>query len=132
LTRIVVNAALMRLRHSRHRIQPVDTSDDASDLLAETVADWRPDPEQIYSRTELQQILIRALESLPDRYRLIFILRDMQGFSIDETAEMLGLRPTTIKTRLLRARLLLRKKLGRFFRAPAGSRMSTDALDLQM
>ncbi|HVP52743.1 MAG TPA: sigma-70 family RNA polymerase sigma factor [Terriglobales bacterium] len=118
VTRITVNTALMRLRVRRGH-ETVPLSDDNSDdhgALQQEVADWRPDPEQIYTWQELRAILERALDGLPQHYSTVFLLRDVEGFSTAETAEALGLSVTAVKARLLRARLQLRQKLDPYFR----------------
>jgi len=118
VTRITVNTALMRIRSRRgHETVPLreEAPDDPS-ATAEEVADWRPDPEQLYSRNELHAILARALAGLPQSYSTVFLLRDVEGFSTAETAEALGLSATAVKARLLRARLQLRQRLDRYFR----------------
>jgi RNA polymerase sigma-70 factor (ECF subfamily) len=81
------------------------------------VADWSPNPEQLYSRSELQEILRKALEGLPPALRIVFVLRDLEVLSIKETAAALDLHPSAVKARLLRARLQLREKLSRVFSA---------------
>ncbi len=120
VTRITVNTALMRIRSRRgHEAVPLheEAPDDPS-ALAEEVADWRPDPEQLYSRSELRAILARALAGLPQHYSTVFLLRDVEGFSTAETAEALGLSVTAVKARLLRARLQLRERLSSYFELP--------------
>jgi len=118
VTRITVNTALMRLRQRRgHETVPLreDNADDPS-VVPQEVADWRPDPEQIYTRRELRAILEQALAGLPQHYSTVFLLRDVEGFSAAETAEALGLSITAVKARLLRARLQLRQRLDPYFR----------------
>jgi RNA polymerase sigma-70 factor (ECF subfamily) len=116
LTRIAVNEALGKLRRSRRfATVSIDEETDESTPLADRVADWRPNPEQSYSRAELREILRQALASLPHSYRVVFLLRDVEGLSIIETAEMLGLCVANVKARLFRARLKLRKSLSRYF-----------------
>jgi RNA polymerase sigma-70 factor (ECF subfamily) len=117
LTRIAINTALMKVR-ATSQCRTVSLSQDASNdpnAIREQVPDWKPNPEQLYSRSELKHILIKALESLPDHYRTIFVLRDIEGFSILEAAEMLELSTTAVKARLTRARLQLRESLDRYF-----------------
>jgi RNA polymerase sigma-70 factor (ECF subfamily) len=116
LTRIAVNVALMKLRSSRRATTvSFDQEVDEGSTVADKVADWKPNPEQLYSRTELREILQRALASLPHSYRVVFLLRDVEGVSILDTAEMLGLSVPNVKARLYRARLLLREHLSRYF-----------------
>jgi len=117
VTRIAVNAALMRLRARRGEEARVLPDDPATSLgLAAEVADWRPNPEQIYGRSELREILTRALAALPRHYSTVFLLRDVEGLSTAETAEALGISITAVKARLLRARLRLRQRLDPYFR----------------
>jgi RNA polymerase sigma-70 factor (ECF subfamily) len=126
VTRITVNTALMRIRSRRgHETVPLheEAPDDPS-ALAEEVADWRPDPEQLYNRKELHAILARALSGLPQSYSTVFVLRDLEGFSTTETAEALGLSATAVKARLLRARLQLRQRLDHYFRREEPQRPS--------
>jgi RNA polymerase sigma-70 factor (ECF subfamily) len=80
------------------------------------VADWSPNPEQLYTRAELKEILRKALEELPPILRVVFVLRDVEDFSIKETGAALDLQPTAVKARLFRARLQLRAKLTKYFR----------------
>ena len=116
LTRIAVNAALMRLRNlHRATVVSIDQEADEGDTLADKVADWKPNPEQLYGRTELREILQRALAALPHTYRIVFLLRDVEGVSVADTAEMLGLSIPSVKARLFRARLKLREYLSRYF-----------------
>jgi RNA polymerase sigma-70 factor, ECF subfamily len=116
LTRIAVNEALIKLRGSRRAPTiSIDEETDESAPLGDKIADWRPNPEQLYSSTQLREILQQALASLPDSYRVVFLLRDVEGLSIAETAEMLGLCVPNVKARLFRARLKLRKFLSRYF-----------------
>ena len=116
LTRIAVNAALMKLRNLRRATTiSLDQEADDGSTLADKVADWKPNPEQLFSRTELREILQRALASLPHSYRVVFLLRDVEGLSVADTAEMLGLSIPNVKARLFRARLKLREQLSRYF-----------------
>ena len=118
LTRIAINTALMKIR-TRNRQKTVSLSEHEpsdADAAPERIVDWRPNPEECYSRSELREILITALDSLPDHYRTIFILRDIEGFSIAETAELLDVNAMAVKARLMRARLELRERLNTHFR----------------
>jgi len=130
LTRIAVNAALMKLRNLRRATTvSIDQEADEGGTLADKVADWRPSPEQLYSRTELREILQRALASLPHAYRIVFLLRDVEGVSVVDTAEMLGLSIPNVKARLFRARLKLREQLSRHF--ARGSNVTGASLPLK-
>jgi RNA polymerase sigma-70 factor, ECF subfamily len=118
LVRIAVNEALMKLRKRRSDKtvpldEPIDTGED--EMIRE-IAVWGENPEDTYSRDELVQILEQAVQSLKPAYRTVFVLRDIEGLSIEETAEALGLSISAVKSRLLRARLQLREKLTRQFK----------------
>lgn len=75
------------------------------------LTDGRPNPEQIFSRIQISETLQRALDSLPYPYRVVFEMRDVEGMSILDTAEVLELSIPSVKARLRRARLKLRKDL---------------------
>jgi len=116
LTRITVNVALTRLRGlDRSLTVPISENAREDEFVSEQITDWRPNPEQLYSRSELRGILTRALQSLPRGNSTVFWLRDVEGLSITETAEALGLTESAVKTRLSRARLQLRERLSRYF-----------------
>ena len=117
LVRITVNEALMRLRKRRPNQvsldEPVETEDA---ILPREIEDWGPSPEQRYAQTELQQILNEAIEMLDPAFRVVFVLRDVEELSTEETAALLGLSAAAVKSRLLRARLKMRQRLNRHFR----------------
>jgi RNA polymerase sigma-70 factor (ECF subfamily) len=118
LIRIALNESLMTLRRRRYTQElPLEYEDPNGEHLPLDVADWSPNPEQLYSRSELQEILRKALEGLPPALRIVFVLRDLEVLSIKETAAALDLHPSAVKARLLRARLQLREKLSRVFSA---------------
>ena len=79
-------------------------------------AEWRPNPEQIYSQSELGDILRKTIAGLPPGFRTVFTLRDIENLSTEETAAALKLSVPAVKSRLLRARLQLRERLSRYFR----------------
>jgi RNA polymerase sigma-70 factor (ECF subfamily) len=118
LVRIAVNQALMKLRKRRHREvsldEPLETEDS---LMPREIEDWGPTPEERFEQTELNKILTEAIAELDFRLRAVFQLRDVEGLSTEETAEVLGLTIPATKTRLLRARLKLRDKLQKHFRS---------------
>jgi RNA polymerase sigma-70 factor, ECF subfamily len=84
-------------------------------MLPREVADWAPNPEELYRASELRNILIKTLEELRPILRTVFVLRDIEGLSIDQTAEVLSLTPAAVKARLWRARHDLRALLTRYF-----------------
>jgi RNA polymerase sigma-70 factor (ECF subfamily) len=116
LVRIAVNEALMKLRGARRAsMLSLDAEVEDQTPMKDTLADWRPDPEQSFKRSELKGILEDALATLPEAWKIVFLLRDVEGLSISDTAEALGLTVTNVKTRLFRARLKLREELSPYF-----------------
>ena len=85
----------------------------------EYIADWKQSPEQLVERNETQRLLDDALAQLDEKHRIVFLLRDVEGLSVTETAEALDLSEANIKVRLLRARLQLREQLTRTLGDPA-------------
>ena len=79
------------------------------------MADWARNPEQNYNQAELAEILRKTIQGLPEGFRIVFVLRDVEGLSTEETAETLGLSVPAVKSRLLRGRLQLRERLSRYF-----------------
>src|SRR5579884_1530712 len=118
LVRIAVNESLMKLRKRKSdRTVPLDEPvDTGEDTVVREVAVWEENPEERYSRDELGQILDEAVQSLKPAFRTVFVLRDIEELSTEETAEALGISVPAVKSRLLRARLQLREKLTRFFK----------------
>lgn len=118
LVTIARNAALQRLR-SRRNIESLDQSDTAEDrdFRPRQVAAWQENPEQSHSKTEMRELVEKGLLQLPPKYRVIVMLRDIEQLSTDEVARQLGLSVPAVKTRLLRARLMLREWLSPHFAA---------------
>jgi len=118
IVRIAVNQALMKLRKRKtdKTVSIDETIDTGEDTVAREIAAWDEDPEQRYSREEMNKILSTAVDSLAPPYRAVFVLRDVEDLSTEETAEALNLSIPAVKSRLLRARLQLRDKLTRFFK----------------
>jgi RNA polymerase sigma-70 factor (ECF subfamily) len=115
LTRIALNEALGRLRRRRPFVDlaAVDAINDQGEARVIFLPSARQDgdPEAAAARAEVRRLLERAVDQLPDPFRTVFVLRDIEELSIEETASHLGLRPETVKTRLHRARRLLRQSL---------------------
>jgi RNA polymerase sigma-70 factor, ECF subfamily len=118
IVRIAVNQALMKLRKrkSDRSVSLDDTIDTGEDKVAREIAAWDENPEQRYTREEMNQILTSAIEELAPIYRAVFVLRDVDGLSTEEASEALDLSVPAVKSRLLRARLQLRDKLTRYFK----------------
>ncbi len=122
LVRIAVNESLMKLRRRRSD-RTVSLDEDIKteeDTMPREVADWAPNPEQLYKQGELKDILRKTIQGLPASFRTVFVLRDVEGLSTEETAEALDLSIPAVKSRLLRARLQLRERLNKYFRKPKG------------
>jgi len=114
LTRIVINEALGRLRAARRRRSHLESEgvmvlDRYRDTLSNGSVAAAPDA--ALAREQLRLLLERAIGDLPDIFRTVFVLRQVEGLSIEETAEALGIAPATVKTRLLRARRKLQEAL---------------------
>ena len=118
LVRIAVNEALMKLR-KRKASKTVSIDEDVETeegFVPREVTDWSPNPEQLYKQAELGDILEKTIQGLPAGFRTVFVLRDVEGLSTEETAEALGMSIPAVKSRLLRARLQLRERLSRHFK----------------
>jgi RNA polymerase sigma-70 factor (ECF subfamily) len=118
LARIAMNEALGRLRRQR---PSVDLSTLAPGALEAQIIQFplsaaSEDPEKSMAQREIQQVVEHAIDELPEAFRIVFITRVIEGMNVDETADILGLKPETVKTRLHRARTMLRnnveKKIG--------------------
>lgn len=120
IKRIAVNASLKELnKRTAQKTVPIDenTAQEESGEIAypERVEEWPDELEKVLAHEELKRILDREVESLPEKYRLVFVLRDVQELSTKETAAALGITEAAVKVRLLRARLALREKLTAVF-----------------
>jgi RNA polymerase sigma-70 factor, ECF subfamily len=119
LFRIATNAALKVIR-KRKGLDTVSfeavtepPAEDGAVVFPEFIADWRQSPEVLVQRNETRRLLDEALDRLDEKHRLVFLLRDVDGMSVRETQEALGLSEANVKVRLLRARLQLREHLTR-------------------
>lgn len=125
LLRIATHAALKVIR--KRKGLPVVSLEEATEERdgwesiphPEYIADWRQSPEQWVHQNEIRRLLDEALDRLDEKHRLVFLLRDVEGLSIREVAEMLGLSEANVKVRLLRARLQLREQLTQTLGDPA-------------
>ena len=118
LTRIAMNQSLMMLRKRRSSKEVSLDEDFQSEdgKLPIEIADWAPNPEDLYQATQLREILRKTLQQLGPGLRIVFVLRDIEGFSLEQTAEALGLSVAAVKARSFRARLQLRERLSRYFK----------------
>ena len=114
LVQIAVNEARMKRRKDRKALyDSIDEGyqDESGDYFPIDYADWREIPSEALARRELKDALSRAIASLKPMYREVFVLRDVQGLNIRDTAEALGINEALVRTRLLRARLQMRDSL---------------------
>ena len=118
LIRIAINEALMKLRRRRPTVSLDGERETENGVVIHEVEDWGPSPEQRYSQQELQHILSEAMGQLSPDMRLVTQLRDVEEFSTEETAQILGLSVSAVKSRSHRARITLRGLLNRYFRQP--------------
>src|SRR6202521_167504 len=118
LARIAMNEALGRLRRQRPAVEwsslPPGTLE--AQIIQFPLSAPSEDPEKSMAQREIQQVVEHAIDDLPEAFRIVFITRVIEGMNVEETAEILGLKPETVKTRLHRARTMLRdnveKKIG--------------------
>ena len=117
LSRIATHAALKLIRKRKGLpTESLDaTAEDGALPHPEYIADWRESPERLVLRNETARLIDDALAKLDEGHRLVFLLRDVEGLSVKETADALGLSEANVKVRLLRARLQLREHLTRAF-----------------
>jgi RNA polymerase sigma-70 factor (ECF subfamily) len=118
LTRIAVNEALQK-RQARKVSDSFDESHEEGEKpLPRRFEPWTANPEQLYGKQELRRLVEAAIQALPPIYREALVLRDVEEMSAEETAEALGIKVPALKSRLLRARLMLRESLGAALEAP--------------
>jgi RNA polymerase sigma-70 factor (ECF subfamily) len=113
LTRIVLNEARGRLRRRRPTVDlnHLDRAREGAQVIPFPTSPASDNPEGEAARAEIRRLLEHAVDDLPEAFRMVFILRDIEGLSIEEAGAALGVKPETIKTRLHRARRLLREAL---------------------
>jgi len=114
LVQIAINEARMKIRKGRPHLH--DSIEDGlrtedGEYMPREFADWREIPSQALEQKQLRDAIRAALDALPEKYRAVFVLRDVEKLSIQETAEMLNITESNVKTRLLRARLKMREAL---------------------
>ncbi len=115
LYRVVSNHCLMLARsQSKHEFASFEDEDAVID--EKNIADWKVSPDKITENNELKEILDKAIEKLPADYRVVFMLRDVEGLSTEETAKMVDLSVAAVKSRLHRARAFLRDELNEKFK----------------
>ncbi|MSO19529.1 MAG: sigma-70 family RNA polymerase sigma factor [Acidobacteria bacterium] len=118
LVRIAVNESLMKLRKRRHTPftisldEPIESDDG---LIPREIGQWEDNPESKFAQQEVREILDQELKSMPEAFRTVLVLRDLEQISTEETARLLEISIPAVKSRLLRARLHLREKLNKYF-----------------
>ncbi len=119
LFKIAANACIRKRRRKKHEPDAELSLDSLMNRASSgepfDIPDWSADPSQEAIRSELRKAIKSAIKSLPSKYRLVFDLRDIEGFSTQETADMLNIKSQSVKTRLHRARLFLREKISDHF-----------------
>jgi len=113
LISITLNEARSRLRSRKNvKIESLDESPDGQDQVSPALLrDWREIPSEALERKEIRLLLQHAVADLPSIYREVFLLRDVEELSVNESAEVLGITVASVKVRLHRARIMLQKKL---------------------
>ncbi|WEK51792.1 MAG: RNA polymerase sigma factor [Candidatus Kaistia colombiensis] len=114
LSRIVINEALGRLRSRRPTVEltpAVEADATVADIIPFPLGGMGPDPERSMAQREIRQLVEDAIDALPEPFRIILVARLVEDLSVEETASLFELRPETVKTRLHRARRLLRQGL---------------------
>lgn len=112
LYRVVSNHCLM-LARSQNKYEYASFENEDSDIDEKSIADWNISPDNILENEELKKQLDNAIQQLPAEYRVVFLLRDVEEFSTEETANMLELSVPAVKSRLHRARAFLRNELNK-------------------
>lgn len=119
LLRIAINEGLERLRRRKQTVSLDDEHEGEEEhFKPREFRDWRENPEQTYSKGELRELVEKEVMKLPMKYRVVVMLRDLEEQTTDETATALNLQISTVKTRLLRGRLMLREALAPYFARP--------------
>lgn len=121
LISITLNEARSRLR--RHALIPMESLDDSTDgeetISPALLRDWREIPSEVLEREEVRDLLERAVQGLPEKYKQVFLLRDLEELNVSETAQALDISISSVKVRLHRARLMLQKALSPQLKAVA-------------
>jgi RNA polymerase sigma-70 factor (ECF subfamily) len=115
LSRIVINEALGRLRRERSTVHlgPLEPPRHEAEIIQFPLSTLNDDPERSMAQRQMLQLVQQAIDNLPEVYRLVLVMRVIEEMSVEETSDLLGIRPETVKTRLHRARQLLREQLNR-------------------
>lgn len=118
LTRIAVNEALQKRRARKEAVSLDDARDVEEPFVPRRHENWQANPEKLYGKQEMRQLIESAIESLPEIYREAFVLRDVEEMSAEEAAEAVGISVPALKSRLLRGRLMVRETLAGWLEEP--------------
>ena len=118
LTRIAINEALQKRKARRETVSLDSASDAEIAFLPRRHEGWQANPENAYGKQEIRKLIESAIESLPEIYREAFVLRDVEQMSAEEAAEAIGISVPALKSRLLRARLMVRETLAGWLEEP--------------
>jgi RNA polymerase sigma-70 factor, ECF subfamily len=118
LLRIAINEGLERLRRRKQTVSLDDDREEEEGFKPREFRDWRENPEQLYTKSELRELVEKEVMKLPMKYRVVVMLRDLEEQTTEETATALNLEISNVKTRLLRGRLMLREALAPYFMRP--------------
>ncbi len=113
LSRIIMNNALGRLRRNRRTVDlsTLESGRNEAEIIQFPLTTSDVDPERTMAQRQILQLVEQATDNLPEAFRLVFVTRVIEGMSVEETSELLGIKPETVKTRLHRARQLVRDQL---------------------
>ena len=115
LYRVAYNLTMDRLRQRRPTVVMADEADDETVSSPAVLVDWEHLPEELLTASELAVELDKAIAALPEKFRIVFVLREIEGLSTEETAVITQLSLSAVKVRLHRARLFLRERLAETF-----------------
>jgi len=116
LYRIATNLALMKMRKDKNKKVSVgQLRETSTPSIERDIPDWTHNPVNHFKKQEMKDLLNKAIESLPSKYKSVFVLHDIEGFPIEEVADMLSISVPAVKTRSHRSRLYLREKLAEYF-----------------
>lgn len=115
LSRIVINEALGRLRQARPTVEldALSSSQNAAEIIQFPRSNPNDDPERTMAQRQILELVEKATDALPEDFRLVFVARVIEGMSVEETADLLNIKTETVKTRLHRARQLVRDQLNK-------------------
>jgi RNA polymerase sigma-70 factor, ECF subfamily len=132
LTRIAVNTAIEKRSARKNYVPLVEAETAEAPVAPKRFEPWRSNPEELYGKQELHHMVEQAIQSLPEIYREVFILRDVEGLKAEEAAEVLGIKVPALKSRLLRARMLMRETLAERLEEPPSlkTKVAHTAMDM--